>query len=69
MGALSELAEATREVADQVGPSVVRIGRQGGRGCGVIVAENSGDSDIGSLPAVMLLNIGTKWPKRRPGKD
>lgn len=39
MGVLTELAEATRGVGDRVGPSVVRIGRRGGRGCGVIVGS------------------------------
>src|SRR5512138_2939390 len=28
-----------RRVADAVSPSVVRIGRHGGRGCGVVVAD------------------------------
>src|SRR5215217_1399899 len=39
MSAIQELAEATRTVAEQVAPSVVRIGRDGGRGCGVVVGE------------------------------
>jgi serine protease Do len=39
MSVLSELSDATRAVADQVGPSVVRIGSSGGRGCGVVVGE------------------------------
>jgi len=39
MGAVQELAAAARAAADSVGPSVVRIGRGGGRGCGVIVAD------------------------------
>ncbi len=29
----------TRRVADAVAPAVVRIGRHGGRGCGVVVAD------------------------------
>jgi serine protease Do len=33
------LAEATSSVAARVGPSVVRVGRHGGRGCGVVIAE------------------------------
>ena len=37
--------------------------------CGVIVAENRGDSGIESLPDVMATNIGEKWPEKRPGKD
>lgn len=36
---LTELTEAARAAADGVGPSVVRIGRGGGRGCGVVLAE------------------------------
>ena len=40
MSALSELALATRTVADQAGPSVVRVGRAGGRGCGVVIGPN-----------------------------
>ena len=32
-------AAAIRHVADTVAPSVVRIGRHGGRGCGVVVAD------------------------------
>ena len=36
---LDELADAARAAADQVGPSVVRIGRGGGRGCGLVVAD------------------------------
>src|ERR671912_133346 len=31
--------ETVRRVADAVAPSVVRIGRHGGRGCGVVVAD------------------------------
>jgi serine protease Do len=37
MSAVEELAEATRTVAERVAPSVVRVGRDGGRGCGVVV--------------------------------
>jgi len=36
---LSELTEAARAAAQGVGPSVVRIGRGGGRGCGVVLAD------------------------------
>lgn len=36
---LSSLTRAARAAADRVGPSVVRIGHGGGRGCGVVVAE------------------------------
>ena len=39
MTVLSELSDSTRTVAEQVGPSVVRIGSGGGRGCGVLVAD------------------------------
>jgi serine protease Do len=39
MGAVQELAEAARAAAEGVGPSVVRIGRHGGRGCGVVVSD------------------------------
>ena len=35
------LAEAARAVLATAGPSVVRIGRHGGRGCGVVVAEGA----------------------------
>ena len=34
-----EQQAAVRHVADTVAPSVVRIGRHGGRGCGVVVAD------------------------------
>lgn len=37
MGVLEELEQAATEVAGQVGPAVVRIGRGGGRGAGVVV--------------------------------
>ena len=40
MRAVQELAEATRTVAQQVAPSVVRVGRDGGRGCGVVVGPD-----------------------------
>ena len=36
---LDALGDAARSAADRVGPSVVRIGRGGGRGCGLVVAE------------------------------
>lgn len=36
---LNELASTARSAADGVGPSVVRIGRGGGRGCGVVLAD------------------------------
>jgi serine protease Do len=35
----NEQQETVRRVADAVAPSVVRIGRHGGRGCGVVVAD------------------------------
>jgi serine protease Do len=34
---LESLSESARTAAERVGPSVVRIGRDGGRGCGVVV--------------------------------
>ena len=37
MSVLEELERAAGEVADRVGPAVVRIGRGGGRGAGVVV--------------------------------
>ena len=37
MGVLDELERAATEVAGRVGPAVVRIGRGGGRGAGVVV--------------------------------
>jgi serine protease Do len=36
---LAELGRAARAATDRVGPAVVRIGRGGGRGCGVVVAD------------------------------
>jgi len=39
MPTTAEAQATTRRVADAVSPSVVRIGRHGGRGCGVVVAE------------------------------
>lgn len=39
MRILDELEEAARVVVDRVGPAVVRIGRGGGRGGGVVVRE------------------------------
>src|SRR3712207_291985 len=39
MSIIEELAESTRHVAEQVSPSVVRVGRDGGRGCGVILGD------------------------------
>ena len=39
MTVLDELASAAARVVDQVGPAVVRIGRGGGRGCGVVLSE------------------------------
>jgi serine protease Do len=41
MDVLAELAPAIRSVAEHVAPSVVRIGRHGGRGCAVVVAPGS----------------------------
>ena len=38
MSAEDQQATTIRQVADGVSPSVVRIGRHGGRGCGVVVA-------------------------------
>jgi serine protease Do len=35
----TEQQTTTRRVADAVAPAVVRIGRHGGRGCGVVVAD------------------------------
>ena len=39
MGALDELQEAATAVVGAIGPSVVRIGRGGGRGCGVVIGD------------------------------
>ncbi|HKH04592.1 MAG TPA: S1C family serine protease [Acidimicrobiales bacterium] len=39
MTATDEIRDATRRVVDAVAPSVVRIGRHGGRGCGVVVGD------------------------------
>jgi serine protease Do len=39
MGAASSLRDAGRAVVANVGPAVVRIGREGGRGCGVVVGD------------------------------
>jgi serine protease Do len=39
MTATDEIRDATRRVVDVAAPSVVRIGRHGGRGCGVVVGE------------------------------
>ena len=39
MSVLEELEQAATEVAGRVGPAVVRIGRGGGRGAGVVVRE------------------------------
>lgn len=39
MGVLEELEQAAADVAGRVGPAVVRIGRGGGRGAGVVVRE------------------------------
>lgn len=39
MGAVQELAATAKAAAEGVAPAVVRIGRHGGRGCGVVVAE------------------------------
>jgi serine protease Do len=36
---LDEIGDAVRAAADHVGPSVVRIGRGGGRGCGVVLGD------------------------------
>jgi len=38
--ALEALSEAARAALEHVSPSVTRIGRGGGRGCGVVVGEN-----------------------------
>jgi serine protease Do len=35
----TELQASARQVVERVGPAVVRIGRDGGRGCGVVVGE------------------------------
>lgn len=39
MSVLDELEQAAAEIAGRVGPAVVRIGRGGGRGAGVVVRE------------------------------
>jgi S1-C subfamily serine protease len=39
MGVIEELSSSVRAVAEVVAPSVVRIGRDGGRGCGVVVGD------------------------------
>jgi serine protease Do len=39
MTVLTDLADAARSAADAVGPAVVRIGRGGGRGCGVVLGD------------------------------
>src|SRR4051812_33333669 len=39
MKALEELSDAASGALEAIGPSVVRIGRGGGRGCGVVVGD------------------------------
>lgn len=39
MSVLEELSTAAVSVVQAVGPSVVRVGRHGGRGCGVVIAD------------------------------
>ena len=39
MAVLDELSSAATQVVAQVGPAVVRIGRGGGRGCGVVLSD------------------------------
>ena len=39
MAVLDELSSAASQVVAQVGPAVVRIGRGGGRGCGVVLGD------------------------------
>ena len=39
MTATDETRDATRRVVEAAAPSVVRIGRHGGRGCGVVVGD------------------------------
>ena len=41
MAVLDELSDAAAHVVTDVGPSVVRIGRGGGRGCGVIIGDGA----------------------------
>src|SRR5438445_13898488 len=39
MAVLDELSSAATQVVAQVGPAVVRVGRGGGRGCGVVLSN------------------------------
>ncbi|MFL5226818.1 MAG: hypothetical protein ACJ8C7_00890, partial [Microvirga sp.] len=39
MSVLEELGAAAAAALERVGPSVVRIGRGGGRGCGVVIGD------------------------------
>ena len=39
MALLEELSSAARAVVEAVGPSVVRVGQAGGRGCGVVIGD------------------------------
>jgi len=39
MALLEELSSAARAVVEAVGPSVVRVGQSGGRGCGVVIGD------------------------------
>src|SRR5438105_277288 len=39
MAVLDDLSSAATQVVAQVGPAVVRIGRGGGRGCGVVLSD------------------------------
>jgi serine protease Do len=41
MSVFDDLSEAATSVVEGVGPSVVRIGRNGGRGCGVIIGDGT----------------------------
>lgn len=38
MSVLEDLSTSAKEVADRAGAGVVRVGRHGGRGCGIVVA-------------------------------
>ncbi|MGI8685776.1 MAG: S1C family serine protease [Acidimicrobiales bacterium] len=72
MGVLEELEAAATAVAATVGPAVVRIGRGGGRGAGVVVREGvvvTNAHNLRGAEATVTFADGRSEPGRAAGVD
>ncbi|MGH2476979.1 MAG: trypsin-like peptidase domain-containing protein, partial [Candidatus Limnocylindrales bacterium] len=72
MTAIDDLQSAIGRVAERVAPSVVRIGRHGGRGCGVVVGDGlvlTNAHNLRGVTTLVTFDDGRSIQSRAQGVD